>query len=587
MYLGGKGLGLKLLFDRLEPGVDPLGEDNMIAIMPGALAGTGAPCSGRFDAVTKSPLTGIMLSCSCGGPFGMQLKTAGWDGLLIKGQATEPTMLEITTEGVAFRDAGHLWGLDTVATQQQIATDQKAGELVIGTAGENLVRFANVVSGHRFLGRGGMGAVMGSKNLKAIVAFGGEYKILPKQEVAFAKVNKRAKAYIKRMEMTSVTLPKYGTNASVNVCNSVGILPVNNFKDGSHEQAVEVSGERMAEHHETKHHTCKPCSILCGHKGNFNGKQQPVPEYETVGLLGTNLGVFDSIQIAEWNRICSEVGMDTITAGGTLAWVMEATEKGLVKSNLKFGSPDGVSEALYAIARTEGFGQEMAAGSRALAKKYGGEDFAIQVKGLEIAAYDPRGSFGHGLAYAVSNRGGCHLSAYLVGLEVHFGLLDPFSVKAKPEFTRYFESLNCCVNSMHTCLFTIYPYLFEAPMAKMTPPKVLGFLMQHLPKVALALTDFSIYTGFWSAVTGIAISNKEFLQAGDRIHVLERYMNTREGITTKDDTLPGRMLNEGRTCDPKNRTVPLDKMMDRYYQLRGYDSNGVPTAQTLQQLGIV
>ncbi len=212
LYLGGKGLGLKLLYDRLRAGADPLGEENIIAFMPGVLMGTGAPCSGRFAAVTKSPLTGIMVASSCGGPFGMALKTAGWDGLLVRGKATTPTYLLITSEGVEFRDAGALWGLDTVATQSKL-DEKRAGMLVIGPAGENLVRFANIATGDRFLGRGGMGAVMGSKNLKAIVALGGAYKIIPVDQPAFDRLKRKATSYINRNRITGNLYRNYGTPA--------------------------------------------------------------------------------------------------------------------------------------------------------------------------------------------------------------------------------------------------------------------------------------------------------------------------------------------------------------------------------------
>ncbi|MBF0225873.1 MAG: aldehyde ferredoxin oxidoreductase family protein [Desulfobacterales bacterium] len=586
LYLGAKGLGLKLLFDRMEPGIDPLGEENIIAFMPGVLMGTGAPCSGRFHAVTKSPLTGIMVTASCGGSFGMQLKTAGWDGLLIKGIARRPIYLEINSDEVKFKDAEHLWGKDTVATQEELK-EKKAGVLAIGPAGENLVRFSNIASDQRFLGRGGMGAVMGSKNLKAIVAIGGTYKVKPKEYLDFEKAKKKGNNYINRNYTTSVLYRNFGTSSTVNISNAAKILPVNNFSSGSHEHAHEISGETMSEKHQTKHHTCKPCTILCGHIGTFDNKKIPVPEFETVGLLGSNLGVFDANKIAEWNRICSDMGMDTISTGGTLGWVMEATQKGLIKTNLQFGSPEGVSEAIYDIAYGRNFGKEMALGTRFLSKKYGGEDFAIQVKGLEIAAYDPRGAVGQGLAYAVANRGGCHLSSYMVSLEVLFKLLNPNTTLAKPEFTVFFEALNCAVNSIQTCQFTTLAYLLEPPLSKYTPPKLLGFFMQYSPKIALKLMDFSLYTELWTSVTGIKMSNSKFLEAGNRIHILERYMNTREGISKKDDTLPDRFLNESRKDDPKGYKVPLEKMLKKYYKLRGYDSNGIPSEKTLKRFKII
>jgi len=585
-YLGGKGLGLKLVFDRMPAAVDPMAEENIIAFMPGVLLGTGAPCSGRFHAVTKSPLTGIMTSSSCGGPFGMQLKTAGWDGLLIKGKSDKPVLMEITAKNVSFKEANDIWGKDTVAVQEQILENKRSAALVIGPAGEKGVRYANIASGHRFLGRGGIGAVMGAKNLKGIIATGGDYRIKPVDEELFEKARKRGVKYLHSNVMTSKTYTNYGTRANVNPSNKANILPINNFTDGSSDQAENISGEKISEKHKTFHSTCKPCAIMCGQKGVFNGRKLPVPEFETVGLLGSNLGIFDPDQIAEFNRICNEMGMDTISAGGTLAWVMEAAEKGLVESPLKFGSTEGIEQALMDIGNCEGFGAEMAMGTKALSKKYGGTEFAIQVKGLEMAAYDPRGSFGQGLAYAVANRGACHLSAYLIAQEVYFGLLDPGKAKAKPEFTKFFESLTCCINALQTCQFTMFAYLLEPPMSKYSHDAVLGFLMQNLPAIAIKFIDFSMYTRLWSTVTGIKISNSEFLRAGDRIHVLERFMNTREGISRKDDTLPIRLLREGRKSDSEKKTVPLDEMLEDYYKLRGYDEKGIPTRSTLKKLGI-
>jgi aldehyde:ferredoxin oxidoreductase len=578
-------LGLKLLYDRLRPGADPLGEENIIAFMPGVLMGTGAPCSARFAAVTKSPLTGIMAASSCGGPFGMDLKTAGWDGLLVRGKAAKPTYLLITSEGVEFRDAGQFWGLDTTETQAKL-DEKRAGILVIGPAGENLVSFANIATGDRFLGRGGMGAVMGSKNLKAIVALGGNYTISPVDQPAFDRLKKKATAYINRNRITGGLYRNYGTPANVALSLKGNILPVNNFSDGTHARALEISGEETKKNRDTSHHTCKPCTILCGKKGKFGGQELPAPEYETVSLLGSNLGVFDIDKIAEWNRICGKMGMDTISAGGTLAWVMEAAQRGMVQSDLKFGSPEGVSQALLDIAHRKGFGTEMAQGSKALSEKYGGTSFAMHVKGLEIAGYDPRGSFGHGLAYAVANRGGCHLSAFLAAQEVFLHLLRPYAVRSKADYVKFFESLNNCVNSLQTCLFTLFPYLLEQPLTKYTPPFVLGLLMQELPQVAIPLIDYTLYRDFWSAVTGIKMSRWEYLEAGDRITVLERYMNTQEGISRLHDTLPDRLLKEGRKSDPKARTVPIEKLRSKYYKKRGYDHNGIPTPKTLKRLGI-
>ena len=585
MYLGGKGLGLKLIFDRMKPGTDPLGPDNIIAIMPGVLMGTGAACSGRFASVTKSPLTGIMVSSSCGGPFGMQLKTAGWDGALIKGRAKKPTTLVIKSTGVEFRDASELWGKDVGETQQ--ALGKVGGSLVIGPAGESQVRFACIVAGERFVGRAGQGAVMGSKNLKAIIAIGNEYKIVPCKLKEFEKAKRKGLKFIDQNEVTSDWYRNHGTPANVNLCNKGGILPVKNFTQGMSPDAWKISGEEMRAKHATKPHTCKPCSILCGKQGTFAGAQLVTPEYETVALFGSNLGIFDPVKIARWNRLCTEKGMDTISAGNVIGWTMEATEKGLVKSDLRFGNSDRIDDAINDMAQLRGLGKDMALGVRAMAEKYGGAGFAMQVKGLELPGYDPRGAFGHGLSYAVANRGACHLSTSIFAMEVFFGLLKPYRTRAKPNFVKFFEDLYCCINSLHGCQFTAFAYLLEPALTKYTPKPLLGFLMQNIPEVTVSLVDFSLYRKLWASIVGCEISNSDYLLAGSRIHVLERYMNTREGVSRKDDTLPQRLLEEGRECDPKKRPVPLAEMLDKYYALRGYDNNGIPTEATLKRLGIM
>ncbi|MCD4718655.1 MAG: aldehyde ferredoxin oxidoreductase family protein [Desulfobacula sp.] len=585
MYLGGKGLGLKLLYDRLKPGIDPLSEDNLIVIMTGVLTGTNAPCSGRFHAVFKSPLTKIMGSSSCGGSFGRQLKTNGWDGIILKGKSDTPVTLQIHDDKINFFDASSLWGKEIEEAQTAISTKNQE-TLVIGPAGENLVRFANVASGHRYLGRGGLGSVMGSKNLKAIVALKGRYKVVPFDKKGFQKSKARASKYINR-NPTTLSMRQFGTAANANPIIKNNMLPVNNFTYGNHPDAANITGEVIKENHNTTHHTCKPCSILCGHKGMFNGKQTPVPEYETLALLGANLGIFDPNDISLFSDICNQKGMDTITAGGTLAWVMEATEKGLVNTDLKFGSSGQIVKALKNIAELEGFGKEMAKGSRALSNKFGGKEFAIQVKGLEMAGYDPRGAWGQGLGYAVANRGACHLSSFPVGFENILNLLKPDTIRAKPEFVKFFENFYAAINSMDICQFTAYGLTLEVPLTKMTPHFVLGFLMQNIPVLALSLVDFSLYPKFFSAASGVSLSSRDFLKAGERIHILERLMNTNEGIRKTDDTLPGRLLSESQKNDPEKRLVPLEPMLEKYYKLRGYDKEGIPKQKLLKKLKIL
>ena len=587
MYMGGKGLGLKYLYERMKPGIDPLGQENILAFMMGVYVGTGAPCSSRFSAVTKSPLTGIFAASSCGGPFGIAYKTAGYDGLLVSGKSDSPVYLKIDATAVKFEDASALWGKDTFETQEALSLTKKDGALVIGPAGVNRVLFANIASGHRFFGRGGFGAVMGAKNLKAIIAHGKEYKIIPKNQVLFNKIKKIATKQINNNLFTGVQYRNYGTAANFKFCQKAGIVPVMNFRDGDHERVNEVFGETMQEKYNTRYSTCKPCTILCGHKGTYkDGSTHQIPEYETVALLGPNLGIFDTDVITVWNDLCGKMGIDTISAGTTISYVMEAGEKGLIKTDLKFGSPGGVSEIIENIAYRHGLGDELANGTRWLSEKYGGKEFAIQIKGLEMAGYDPRGSWGQGLSYAVANRGACHVSAVLLAPEVFNELLDPFTTRAKAKFVVFLEALNAAINSLQTCIFTSYAYLLEAVVAKYTPDLLLGFTMQHIPDIALRLMDVSVYSKFFSSITGIKLSPKDMLKAGHRIHTLERYMNTREGISRSDDTLPQRFLKEGRECDLQKRTVPLEKMLLEYYKIRGYDDNGVPMPEVLEKLGI-
>ncbi len=586
LYLGGKGLGLKLLYDRMEPGADPLGPGNMMAIMPGVMMGTGAPCSGKFAAAAKSPLTGIFTSSSCGGPFGMALKTSGWDGILLKGKAAGPVLLAIDAAGLRFLPADRLWGMDTAFVQEQLKP-LGAGALVIGPGGENLVPYACAVSGHRVLGRGGLGAVLGSKNVKALVAKGGEVRIAPVDGIALAAARKKAIVFINRNWMTGDLYRKFGTNANVNLNLEHGLLPVHNFRGRDLPGVEAISGQRIAERHTTGYAACKSCSILCGHKGNFGGEEMPVPEYETIGMFGANLGILDPERIAAWNRTCTRLGLDTISTAGTLAWAMEASEKGLFAFPLRFGSPEGIEEMLYDIAARRGIGAELALGSRRLSETYGGTEFAIQVKGLEMAAYDPRGAWGQGLSFAVANRGACHLSSATFAVETFLGMASARTWRGKAAIVVYFENLVAAVNSMHLCVFTAFPFGLEPALVKRTPRFLLKAAMTLLARLATRLMDISLWPELYRSILGRKLGATAFLRAGARVHVLERHMNVREGISRKDDTLPARFLNEGREADPRKSTVPLAKMLDRYYRIRGFDRDGKPTARLLARYRII
>ncbi len=589
MYLGGKGLGLKIYYDmfsnRLDD-VEPLGEENPLVFMAGVLTGTGAVCSARFAGITKSPLTGIMVTSSCGGPFGGALKTAGYDGLMIMGKSKAQTWLEITEEAVLFHDASSLWGKTTRDAQRMLNLSIKDGDLVIGPAGENGVLYANILSGHRFLGRGGMGAVMGGKNLKAVAVRGRAYRVRPVKEEMFKRIRRKASRFIAKNDFSN-KYRSYGTASNVIPGIAAGYVPVTNFTYRTDERFRALSGESMAEKYSTTNSSCIPCSIRCGHQGTFpDGIVKQIPEYETVGLWGPNIDNYDSDKIGEWNLLMNDLGMDTISAGGTVSWAMEAGEKGLRETELHFGKTDNIANIITDIAYRRGEGKELSLGSRNLSKKYGGKDFAIQVKGLEMAAYDPRGAWGQGLSYATANRGACHLSAYPLALEVLFRFLEPYTIRSKAFWVDFFENFNAALNSLQTCQFTSFAYVLEPFPVTVFPRFVLKFAMQHFPALAVFFLNFGILNGTYESITGIKLSQKDFITAGRRIHILERYMNTRMGITKKDDTLPERFLKESETKHPVKKAVPLEPMLKDYYRIKKYDKNGVPTRKILSLLGI-
>jgi aldehyde:ferredoxin oxidoreductase len=581
-FIGGKGLGLKIFNDRFSGNlgsIDPLGEENILIFAMGAMLTSGAPCTGRFEILSRSPLTNLMLASSCGGYFGEACKTAGWDGVIICGKSEAPVTIRIDEDGVCFEDAGKLWGQGTNQVQQSLNLGPREGAAVIGPAGENLVKYASICSGHRFAGRGGAGAVMGSKNIKAIVARGKSVRYEPVLASKFEKTNKKAKKYVVRNNMTK-GYRAYGTNVNVRIGMETGFSPVRNFRDRYNVQTEKTSGEAMAERYSTRHSACRHCSVLCGHKGHYpDGKIRQIPEYETIGMFGSNIENYDPDLIGIWNDLMNELGMDTISAGGTIAWAMEAAEKGLRKSELKFGRTENISDMLEDIAMRVGEGDELAEGSMRLSGKYGGENFAMHVKGLECAAYDPRASWGHGLGYAVYNKGGCHLGSYMISLEQLMGYMPPHTTLGKADWVIFMEDLFSGVNSLQVCLFSVFGILTEPVIPKYLPRPVLKIATISMPKIAMALMDWSILSDYFWSITGIKMNKWEFLEAGKRINKLERWMNVQMGLKASDDTLPGRFTSEQETAfEGKNTVVPIEKMVKQYYKKRGYGPSGGPAA---------
>lgn len=571
-YLGGKGMALKIYSDLTQGLLNQLNAfdpQNPLIFEMGTILSTEAPCSARFEVYSKSPLTEILIGSSCGGPFGEACKTAGWDGLIITGKASIPLVLKIDDSKVQFEPAGSLWGLGTHATEEELHLSVREAAVVIGPAGENLVPLANIKSGHRFAGRGGLGAVMGSKNLKAIVARGFSHRIQPKNPKLFNQAVQTLKKYLHRSEFIE-QYRLYGTNAGVRYGIKSGYSPVRNFKDRFDPRIELTSGQQMAAKYNTRSSSCRHCSINCGHKGHFkDGKLHQIPEYETNGMFGSNIENYDTDLIIEWNDSMNDLGLDTISTGGTLAWAMEAQEKKIRLSSLSFGKTENIGKIIEDIAYQREEGIELGRGSRWLSNKYGGSDFAIQVKGLEIAAYDPRAGWGQGLGYAVGNKGGDHLTSYLIGMEVLFPFIRPHTIRGKAEWTVFFEDLFAAMNSLQICQFTGYGFLAEYPIPKYIPLWLLRPVVSWFPKLSQLLMSWKGMNQLFSGLTGIHLSQSDFIRAGNRINRLERQINEIMANGKLEDQLPARFLTESKTrYEGDQQVVPLELLLKKYWQIR-------------------
>ncbi len=592
LYLGGKGIGVRLLYDNTPAGMDPFDERMPLIFATGPMTGTAAPQSNRFVVITKSPLTGAIATSTCGGNFATKLKKAGVDVLMVRGRASEPVYLEVTEDGVTIKDAQDLWGLGTEATQE--ALPKKFGKAVIGPAGENRVRYAGIVSEDRIAGRAGVGAVMGDKKLKAVIA-NGNRKVEIAQPKAYKAFQKKMTKFLLDHPMTGGILPRLGTANIVMTAAGRNILPVRNFQKGSDHAAVQISGEKLADEDLKKRVGCTSCPIICGRGIERNGKLTKGPEYETLSQMGSNTGTFDLKRIYEWNHLVDDLGMDSISAGGVLAFAMELTEKGMLDSDLSFDNPETVAEMLGAIAHRRGLGNDLAEGTKRMAAKYGGEEFAIHVKGLELPGYDPRGCYGQGLEYATTNRGGCHIQGATMFLEATGPLsVDPLSVKAKPELVILMQNMSAAISSSIFCMFSSYA-MIPGLIFGLNPQGVLyrlvtGTLLNAGPILRLVLRTKTPVALLWfekfiTHVTGTKTTMGDFVEIGERVFNLERVYNLREGLTGADDTLPARLLNEP-TFKGERRGVPLEKMLPHYYNVRGWDERGVPRTSTLERLQI-
>lgn len=587
LYLGSRGLATKYLVEEIDAKVDPLSIDNKIIWATGPLTGTMASTGGRYTVVTKGPLTGAIACSNSGGYWGAELKMAGWDMVIFEGASAKPVYLSIEDDKAELKDAAHLWGKSVWETEGIIKKghqDPLVRVSSIGLAGENKVLFAAVVNDlHRAAGRSGVGAVMGSKNLKAIAVRGtkGVGNIANPKE--FMKVTFEKKKILQDNAVTGAGLPTYGTQVLMSVINEMGALPTRNHQDVAFEGAKDIGAEAMATPRATDgkkplvtNQACFGCTIACGRiqkidQNHFTVDNKPQYwgasgglEYEAAWALGAANGVKDLDALQYANVLCNEQGMDPITFGATIGAVMELYQMGvLTKEQLgidaQFGSAQALAHFAEITARGEGFGIEIGQGSKRLCTKYGHPELSMSVKGQEFPAYDSRGIQGMGLTYATSNRGACHLRSYTVASEV-LGIpvkTDPLTADGKPELVMAFQDATAAFDSAGICIFTSFAW----------------GLADVQPQVA--------------AACGEEFTLENLSLIGERIWNMERDFNNRAGFTSKDDTLPKRLLEEpAKTGPAKGLVNKLPEMLPKYYDIRGWDGDGQLKAATRERLGL-
>jgi aldehyde:ferredoxin oxidoreductase len=586
-YLGSRGLASKYLVEEIDPKVDPLSAANKIIWATGPLTGTMASTGGRYTVVTKGPLTGAIACSNSGGYWGAELKMAGWDMVIFEGASDKPVYLYIQDDHVELRDASGLWGKSVWETEETLKKAHQDPLLrisSIGKAGESKVLFAAVVNDlHRAAGRSGVGAVMGSKNLKAIAVRGTKGVGNIHDPKGFMRVTAEKKKILHENAVTGQGLPTYGTQVLMNVINEMGALPTRNHRDVAFEGAKDISAEAMAtpratdgKKHLVTNQACFGCTIACGRiskmdKGHFTVENKPQYwgasgglEYEAAWALGAANGVNDLEALQYANLLCNEQGMDPISFGATIGAVMELYQMGvLTTEQLGIEAPFGSARALAYFAEItangEGFGKEIGQGSKRLTAKYGHPELSMSVKGQEFPAYDSRGIQGMGLTYATSNRGACHLRSYTVASEV-LGIpvkTDPLVADGKPELVMAFQDATAAFDSAGVCIFTSFAWT----------------LADVQPQVA--------------AACGEEFTMEKMNEIGERIWNMERDFNNRAGFTAADDTLPKRLLTEAAKTGPaKGLTSKLPEMLPKYYEVRGWNPDGTLKAETRERLGL-
>jgi len=567
-FIGGRGVGARMLLEELPPHADPLGPENKLIFVAGPLIGTIAPGANKLSVTFKSPLTGTYYYSLCGGSLGPELKFAGYDVLIIEGKGEEPCYLWIDGDKVEIRPAKSLWGLFTHQAEDVLRQELKDAFIktaVIGPAGEKLNRFACIQHDyHREFGRGGCGAVMGSKNLKAI-AVRGRRAVHVKNPEALVQLTRKVYDILAQHPKAKLRREQ-GTCELVGPINELGFLSVNNFRDGTSPKAYEISGPVMKERYVFGDVSCFGCPIACGKNCavEMPGHGRIAiegPEFETLALVAANTCVFDWPYIIKAVDLIDQYGMDTMTCGAAVSLAMEAYEKGILTEEqtgglaLKFGDGEALCRIVEMIGRREGIGDVLAEGIREAAERWGVPELAMHSKGSGLAAYDPRGAKGMGLCYAVSPKGAHHMFAPTFGVEIAQN--NRFEEEGKAALVKETQAVMAMVDSMGLC-----------------------------SSMRFAL-NLSMMTEIYAAVTGVELSEEEAYLAGDRIVTLERLFNLREGLGRQEDTLPPRMLNETVTAGPsRNQIVDLKIMLDEYYRLMGWDDQGRPLPETLSRLGL-
>ena len=595
--IGGKIMAADILLQHIRPGMKAFDEDNWLVITTGPLTRCKTPSSTRFNISTVSPLTGILTSSNCGGPFGRRLKKCGWDAMVITGKASELTWIEIVDDQITFHDVPEYKGMLTGEIQKLF----KGGTspLVIGPAGENKVLYAGVFSGERTAGRGGVGAVFGDKNLKVITAKGSKDPEIHDKE-RLDELTEEWKMQLLRHPITGAQLSKLGTAGLVAPMQAHRILATKNFSDGRFDSFEKVSGEELTEKYLVANGNCFSCPMRCERRVKVDGKNVKGPELETLGLFGPNILNDDIEKILRWNYELDELGMDTISCAGSIAFAMELHEKGMWDSGLEFGKTDNISEVFKLIANREGIGDILADGTKRMSERFGGKEFAIHAKGMELAAYEPRGAVGQGLGYATANRGGCHLNAgYMVVLE-GLGLnMNSYTAKGKASLAIMFQNTMEAASAAGCCVFTSYAILPWFIVAKptslltrivqqafkfLTPILYIG--MQY-PQILAFNIPLIQYPRAINAACGTKHTMGSFIKAGSYGYNVERVCNVILGLPVgKDtDTLPERLTKEEQVPGVKKTKVPLDKMKRSYYIIRGW-KNGTPTMRMIKKLGI-